>query len=96
MTYTTLTAIYLLLAPRPSVSSPPRHTDGARQVVRDLAWAFSSPHLLSSSVSEHDVTIFTDAEATATLTASHEWLAALDADPTHLLKWVAVGLRTSH
>jgi hypothetical protein len=58
-----------------------------RQVVRDLAWALASPHIISDDLDEHDVDIFSDVDAREALRDSHAWLQQLDGDPAHLLRW---------
>lgn len=64
-------------------------TKKIKQVVRDLAWALSSPHIISDDVDEHHVDIFSDVDASEALRDSREWLERLDADPSHLLRWVS-------
>ena len=52
------------------------------KVVRDLAWAVGSPHLLDTPEA------FPDAEAAAAAKAAAPWLAELDADPSPLLHFI--------
>ena len=58
------------------------------QVVRDLAWSLTSPHLLSDDATSHDVVLLTDEHAAGLLEDAHGWLLGLDEDPSHLTRWV--------
>ena len=84
-----------------------------RKVVRDLAWAMSSPHVVGDPEKERHETetrmssgektsdavpsaprtrhprVFPDEDARRLLEDSSPWLDALDADPSHMLDWIA-------
>ena len=84
-----------------------------RKVVRDLAWAMSSPHVVGDPEKERHETetrtssgektsdavpsaprtrhprVFPDEDARRLLEDSLPWLDALDADPSHMLDWIA-------
>lgn len=70
----------------PDLCTPPPHPP---QVVRDLAWALASPHILSDDVDAHGVRVYSDDDARRALAESRAWLSSLDDDPAHLLRWVA-------
>ena len=71
-----------------------------RKIVRDLAWALTSPHVVgdperelaemepSAKRASCHPRVFPDEDAASLFTDSIPWLDALDADPTHLLDWI--------
>lgn len=59
------------------------------QAVRDLAWALASPPLLQPAGSHDDARWLGQTWCDRALSASLDWLATLDADPTDLLAHLA-------
>ena len=71
-----------------------------RKIVRDLAWALTSPHVVgdperelaemepSAKRASCHPRVFPDEDAASLFTDSIPWPDALDADPTHLLDWI--------
>ena len=55
------------------------------KIVRDLAWCFKSPQLISN---DSGLDLITDEWCKKVTEPSETWLEQLDEDPSHLIDWM--------